>query len=177
MWRIEDTTLRMRAHYECAEPSLNGKGEPVMHTTELQVMFRTLSDEELSDRSASGDLTDDAQALADAELVTRGLPVPTRQAVLAPQPMDYQGDLTIVAKNLSPTEAYMLCACLQAGGVPAETADTNLVQTNTLLSIAVGGASVRVPANFVGEARAVMAAYEHGDFALDDDFAVGEIAP
>ena len=86
----------------------------------------------------------------------------------------YQGDLTTVAKNLSATEAHMLCACLQAGGVPAETADTNLVQTNALLAIAVGGASVRVPANFVDEAKAVIAAYERGDFALDDDFNVGE---
>ena len=40
---------------------------------------------------------------------------------------DYQGDLIIVAKNLSAIEAHMLCGCLQAGGVPAETADTNLV--------------------------------------------------
>jgi hypothetical protein len=84
----------------------------------------------------------------------------------------YQGDLTIVAKNLSATEAHMLCACLKAGGVPAETADTNMVQTNALLSIAVGGASVRVPAHCVDEARAVIAAYERGDFALNDDFDV-----
>lgn len=149
-----------------------------MPNVELQSLFRTLSDEELSGRSASGDLTDEAQAQADAELATRGLPVPPRlSAAPAPEAMAYQGDLTVVAKDLSPTEAYLLCACLQAGGVPAETADTNLVQTNSLLSIAVGGASVRVPANFVDEARVVMAAYERGDFALGDDFSVGEITP
>ncbi len=149
-----------------------------MPNAELQSLFRTLSDEELSGRSASGDLTEEAQAQADAELATRGLPIPPRQAPEpAPETMAYQGDLTVVAKNLTPTEAHMLCACLQAGGVPAETADTNLVQTNSLLSIAVGGASVRVPANFVDEAKLVMAAYERGDFALGDDFSVGEIAP
>lgn len=149
-----------------------------MPNAELQSLFRTLSDEELSGRSASGDLTEEAQAQANAELATRGLPIPPRQAPEpAPETMAYQGDLTVVAKNLTPTEAHMLCACLQAGGVPAETADTNLVQTNSLLSIAVGGASVRVPANFVDEAKLVMAAYERGDFALGDDFSVGEIAP
>lgn len=149
-----------------------------MHTTELKTMFRSLSDEELMGRSASGDLTNEAQTLADAELVARGLQVPGRQTdESVPEPMAYQGDLTVVAKDLSPTEAHLLCACLQAGGVPAETADTNLVQANALLTIAVGGASVRVPANFVEEARAVIAAYERGDFALGDDFIVGEIAP
>lgn len=148
-----------------------------MHTTELQTLFRSLSDEELMDRSASGDLTDEAQADAERELGARGLQMPARRLAPVAETMAYQGDLTIVAKNLTPTEAHMLCACLQAGGVPAETADTNLVQTNALLSIAVGGASVRVPANFVDEARAVMAAYERGDFALGDDFSVGEIAP
>lgn len=148
-----------------------------MHTTELQALFNALSDEELLGRSSSGDLTDEAQAQADSELVSRGLQIPPRQAAATPpETMAYQGDLTVVAKNLSSTEAHMLCACLLAGGVPAETADTHLVQTNELLSIAVGGASVRVPANFVEEARAVMAAYERGDFALGDDF-VEENAP
>ncbi len=142
-----------------------------MQTTELQALFYALSDEELLDRSASGDLTEGAQAQADAELVSRGLQVPARQAAAAaPETMAYQGDLTIVAKNLSPTEAHLLSACLQASGVPAETADTHLVQANELLSIAVGGASVRVPANYVEEAQAVIAAYERGDFALGEDF-------
>ena len=83
---------------------------------------------------------------------------------------DYQGDLIIVAKNLYATGAHMLCGCLQAGGVPAETADTNLAQTHSLLSIAIGGASVRVPANYVEEAETVIAAFERGDFALGDNF-------
>ena len=90
-----------------------------MPIAELQSLFRTLSDEELSGRSASGDLTEEAQAQADTELATRGLPIPPRQAPEpAPETMAYQGDLTVVAKNLTPTEAHMLCACLQAGGVP-----------------------------------------------------------
>ena len=71
----------------------------------------------------------------------------------------------------------MLCECLHASGIPAQTADTNLVQTNLLLSVAVGGASVRVPANFVEEARTVIAAFERGEFSLDDDFNVGESVP
>jgi hypothetical protein len=89
---------------------------------------------------------------------------------------DYQGDLVIVAKNLSATEAHMLCGCLQAGGIPTDTADTNLAQTHALLTIAIGGASVRVPANYVQEAKTVIAAFERGDFALGDDFDIDKNA-
>jgi hypothetical protein len=139
-----------------------------MPNTELSTLFTSLSDEELMERAGSGGLTEEAQALADAEVSLRGLQLPLLAAV---EPaMAYQGDLTIVARNLSATEAQLLCACLLASGVPAETADTQLVQTNALLTIAVGGASVRVPANFVAEARAVIAAFERGDFALDENF-------
>lgn len=140
-----------------------------MPNTELRALFTSLSDEELIERAGSDGLTEEAQALADAEMVLRGLQPSSPAALLEPA-MAYQGDLTIVARNLSATEAQLLCACLLASGVPAETADTQLVQTNTLLTIAVGGASVRVPANFVVDAKAVIAAFERGDFALDENF-------
>lgn len=71
----------------------------------------------------------------------------------------------------------MLCACLNAGGVPAEAGDTHLVQAHSLLAGAVGGASVRVPANYVAEARELMAAFRRGDFALDENFDADESAP
>jgi hypothetical protein len=48
-----------------------------------------------------------------------------------------------------------------------------MVQMHALLSIAMGGASVRVPQSQLIEAHAVLAAYRRGDFALDDDFDPG----
>ena len=86
----------------------------------------------------------------------------------------YQGDWTLVARYLSPTEAYMLCAYLNAGGVPARADDVELMQAHSLLAGAVGGASVRVPLNFVAEAEAVMEAYKQGAFEIDEDFDVDE---
>jgi len=71
----------------------------------------------------------------------------------------------------------MLCSCLNAGGVPAEAGDTNLVQAHSLLAGAVGGASIRVPANYVAEARELIAAFKRGDFALDEDFNSDESSP
>ena len=83
---------------------------------------------------------------------------------------DYAGDMVTVARDLTPTDAHMLCACLAAAGVPATVADANLVQANALWSVAVGGAKLRVAAADVDEAKQVIAAFERGEFALDDDF-------
>ncbi len=144
---------------------------------ELAALFQSLSDDALTARAASGDLTDEAQAVALAELSLRGLVRPPRVPAEIETPEPYHGDMTIVAKNLSATEAHLLCACLQVAGIAAHTGDTNLVQTNNLWAIALGGASVRVAADDVDQARAVIAAFERGEFALDDDFNVGDAAP
>ena len=82
----------------------------------------------------------------------------------------YLGDLVILQRDLSPTEAHMLCARLRASGIGAEAADTYLVQAHALIAIAVGGASVRVPSTQLGDARAIMAALARGDFDLGESF-------
>lgn len=82
----------------------------------------------------------------------------------------YAGDMTIVAKYLTPTEAHLLCACLHAAGIPADAGDTHTVQMHSLLTVAVGGARVRVPAAREAEAHAVIAAFHRGEFALAEDF-------
>ncbi|TAK79004.1 MAG: hypothetical protein EPO01_18645 [Aquabacterium sp.] len=87
---------------------------------------------------------------------------------------DYHGDLVFIARHLTPTEAHLLCGRLSAAGVPAQIADANLVQAHSLLSPALGGASVKVPEDYVGRARAVMAAIQRGDFELADDFDPGD---
>ena len=48
--------------------------------------------------------------------------------------------------------------------------DTQLVQTDSLIAIALGGACVRVPAQCVADAQELIAAFHRGDLALDDDF-------
>lgn len=85
----------------------------------------------------------------------------------------YLGDMVILERELEPTEAHMLVACLGAAGIHADAGDTNIVQMHSLLSIAVGGACIRVHQSQQIEAQAVLAAYRRGDFALDDDFDPG----
>jgi hypothetical protein len=85
-------------------------------------------------------------------------------------------DLLVVAKCMVPTDAYLLQGCLVAGGVPAVVADANHVQADLLIAPALGGVRILAPACYLVEAQAILAAYERGDYALDDDADVGEPA-
>ena len=77
------------------------------------------------------------------------------------------GDWKTLVTFFSPTEAFLLRGCLQAGGVPAAVADAHLVQTYTLLAGAIP-VRVMVPEHRFAEAEAVVAAFQRGDFSLDD---------
>ncbi len=75
-----------------------------------------------------------------------------------------------VARFMSPTEAYLLQSCLQAGGVNALVLDANLVQTHGLLAGAVGGVRVCVATQDEQEALQIMDALHRGEFAIDENF-------
>lgn len=137
---------------------------------ELEQNFRSLADDELTLRVASGTLTELARWVAIAELKARKLQIPTLESGVGKADDVYHGDMTLVARNLDATEAHMLCSCLRAAGVPADSGDTNLVQTHSLLTIAVGGACVRVPENYVAEAKEIIESFKSGAFQLDEDF-------
>jgi hypothetical protein len=131
---------------------------------ELEQQFRNLPDEELMARGSSGDLTDLAQEVANAEARSRGLQFKPRRVVSddpVTLPSVYHGVMQTVARPMTPTEARLLVSTLQADGVPAEAVDTNR-----------GGTCVRVPAAFVTEAHELIAAFKRGDFALGKDFDV-----
>ena len=53
-------------------------------------------------------------------------------------------------------------------------ADANLVQTNSLLTSALGGVRILVPASYLQQAREVIAAFNRGEYRLEDDIDVGE---
>ena len=141
-----------------------------MSRTDLTQLFSRLADEELGARVASGELTEEAHELAVAELRTRGLPIPEIVREQDAPPEAYLGDMVILARGLTPTEAHLLSACLNSAGIQADAGDTHTVQANSLLAIAVGGASVRVPSTQLAEARALVEAFRRGELALGDDF-------
>lgn len=135
---------------------------------DLVRQFRELNDEELVRQCRSRCLTELAQAIAMAEMACRGLTLPA-PAVPMQRNAVYEGDFVTVGRFLNPTDAHVVCACLQAGGVPAFVADANLVQMHSLIGVAVGGARILVPEARVAEAMEIIAAFNRGDFALPDD--------
>lgn len=82
-------------------------------------------------------------------------------------------DLFSIAKYMIPTQASLMQSCLVAAGIPAVLADANLVQTNLLWAPALGGVRILVPREYLIEAADVMAAYERGAYALDENADVG----
>jgi len=77
-------------------------------------------------------------------------------------------DWRVVARSLDAIEAQLWCACLRAAGLDAMVADAHLVQTHSLIGVAVGGVRVMVPESQAAEAVEVLEAFHRGDFALDD---------
>jgi hypothetical protein len=82
-------------------------------------------------------------------------------------------DLFTVARCMVPTDAWLLRGVLVAGGVPAVVADANHVQADLLIAPALGGVRILAPQAYLAQAAEIIAAYERGDFALDDDTDVG----
>lgn len=78
------------------------------------------------------------------------------------------GELVTVTRVFNALEAEMLRGCLQAEGIPATLGDVQTVQTDTLLTAAMGGIRVMVPAPFADAARQTVGAFERGELAIDE---------
>lgn len=86
-------------------------------------------------------------------------------------------DLYVVAARPLPTEAAMLQGCLVAAGVPAVMSDANLVQAYAGAVTGLGGVRIMVTARYLQQAVDVLAAYDRGEFALDEFTDVGTAEP
>jgi hypothetical protein len=78
------------------------------------------------------------------------------------------GELVTVTRVFNALEAEMLRGCLEAEGIPATLGDVQTVQTDTLLTVALGGIRVMVPAPFADAARQTVEAFERGALAIDE---------
>ena len=77
------------------------------------------------------------------------------------------GDWQTLVTVFSPTEAYLLRGVLQAAGVPAAVADAHLVQTHSLLAPAIP-VRILVPEHRLGRGQEVLAAFERGEYGLQE---------
>jgi len=139
--------------------------------------FERLNDEALLELFRSGDLTDLARGVAAAELRKRGIdrakPATATVAPVPEAPPEIPetlpgGDLVALAHFFTPIDAYLLKDRLEMEGVPAIVADANMIQTNQLLNLAIGGVRVLVSETQFERASEIAAAVQRGDYALKD---------
>jgi Putative prokaryotic signal transducing protein len=143
---------------------------------DLTEHFRALSDEALLERLQEGTLTALALEVAEREAHSRGLELPPAPA--DPDAVADSGesdepdddiDLVTVAQFANPLKANVLRACLESHGIFAYVWGEHLGVAHIFMSIAGGGVRVQVRSDQVAEAREVIAAFERGDFAIDEE--------
>jgi putative signal transducing protein len=144
---------------------------------QLERSFADLSDAELRERLAD-DLTALAREVALQEAQRRGirpaaLAVDARAAAI--EVASGHGPLRICARYVNPMTAQVLVACLQNAGLAARAMDSDTIYANGVLfgSLLLGGVRVMVPESQLEEALKIRAAYDAGEFAIDEDFDVG----
>lgn len=75
--------------------------------------------------------------------------------------------LTAIARYFDPWEAHILRARLEAEGVPASVTGDQHIIANWPLSVALGGAALQVPGEYLEQAQEIIAAYHAGTFEQD----------
>lgn len=143
---------------------------------DLAEAYRNFSDEYIFDKLHSGTLTDRAVKIAGEELDSRGLcywEASQPEASHVKPVMYHASQFVTVANSLNAMEMYILCARLEADGIPAVLADANMTQSYSLLSVAIGGTRLRVLAEHYEEAMKIIAAMNSGALAVNDDDDVG----
>lgn len=145
---------------------------------QLEAQFRGLSDEELLERCRT-DLTELAREIVLAEATRRGLSLAARAAMSDAGGMEVapgHGPLCLCARYLNPIDAQVLAARLQSEGLAARVLDADTVYANGALfgSLSLGGVRVMVPESQLEDAKRIRAAFDAGEFAIDEDFDVNQ---
>lgn len=78
-------------------------------------------------------------------------------------------DYVTVANLSTVTEAHLIQGSLKAGGLDAHVPDANISQTHSLMTVALGGVRVVVPADQLEAAQEILKARDKGDLRLDSD--------
>ncbi|GLQ88365.1 putative signal transducing protein [Dyella flagellata] len=147
-----------------------------MKANALTQVFADLTDEALLKRFNSGALTEEAEAIAKAEILSRGLSLPgageaERTDGEEAQEETPNEDLIPVARNLLPIDARVIQGRLEAEGIYAFVADENLMSALPIWAHAAygGGARVLVRASQAEAAAKILAARRADEYQLEDE--------
>jgi hypothetical protein len=140
----------------------------------LEARFRDLSDEELSESIESGVLTELAAEVARAEAASRG-PKPLAGAgeigAAGADSLPAHGALRVCATFLNPIVAEALSFRLLAEGLVPQ---THYANGGVLGNVGLAGVRVMVPESQLEDAMRIRAAFDAGEYAIDDDFDVDQ---
>jgi DNA-binding transcriptional MocR family regulator len=141
---------------------------------ELAARFAELDDADLLGRIESGDLTALAQEVAIAEAHRRGLAMAALRADAegGVEVTPGHGPLKICTRFLLPVDAHLFAARLIEEGIAARVmgADTIYAVGAFMGSLARGGVRVMVPESQFDDAQRVLAAFDAGEYAIDENF-------
>src|SRR5690242_9996266 len=94
--------------------------------------------------------------------------------IAAPPVTGAAGRLVICARFMLPMEAEIFAARLTAEGVAAHVMDANTPYTDGFAGgFGTGGIRVMVARSQLAEAQRILAAFNAGEYAIDDDFEPG----
>jgi hypothetical protein len=136
---------------------------------DLIARFADLTDDALLQRLHSGSLTEEAQSIARAEALRRGLDLN-----FEPAPMPEKADLppadyVQLSRYMAPLEAYLLEGRLQAEGVAAHLCGVKTIETDPFLWNAMGGVRMFVPRQQFQRACEILADIEAGKYDVEEE--------
>lgn len=138
----------------------------------LTARFRELSDQELLDRFQSDTLTPLAHEVAGIELRSRGIDhassLVDKSTATDDPPIRAEADLVTVAQFWNPIQANLVRSLLESEGIFVHMWGEHLGTAHMFLSVASGGVRVQVPAAQAEQAKEVIAAFERGDFSIEE---------
>ena len=80
-----------------------------------------------------------------------------------------QDSLITVGSYIDPIQAHIASGRLESEGIPVIVADEHYIWANWMLSNALGGVKVQVPAAYEDQARQILSDLDHGEYALVED--------
>jgi hypothetical protein len=142
---------------------------------DLIARFAALSDEELLRRVGAGTLTPLADEVARGELTSRGVQAP---ALAEPEVAEHSTesvetppddiDLVTLFRTNNVLNAHVIRMHLDSEGIFAYLWGEHLGTAHIIFSAATGGMRLQVRSDQLKRAREVLAAFQRGDYALDE---------
>lgn len=132
---------------------------------ELEKRYQRFSDAALVSSLKQPDISELERECLLAEIAARNTEAPAWATDNRKAPPETEDFVILERHFFNPIEAQILQGRLNAEGIPVLTTDAQTVQMYSLMGPALGGVSLRVPADRLNEAREVIKRVQRGEYA------------